>query len=81
MQLAPITREQADTIVTVLGAVATARGTQEPSVADRAVIRTVKLADDSLYVGDGINSIGSVPLKRFAQSKQVLIMLVLLITQ
>jgi hypothetical protein len=38
MQLAPVTAEQAETIVVVLGAVATARGTVEPTAADRAVI-------------------------------------------
>ena len=39
MQLAAINQEQAATIVAVLGAVATARGTEEPSAADLAVIR------------------------------------------
>lgn len=39
MQLAAITEEQSATIVSVLGAVATARGSQTPSVADVAVIR------------------------------------------
>jgi hypothetical protein len=38
MQLAPVTAEQAETIVVVLGAVATARGTVEATAADRAVI-------------------------------------------
>jgi hypothetical protein len=38
MQLADVTAEQAETIVTVLGAVATARGTVEPTSGDRAVI-------------------------------------------
>jgi hypothetical protein len=38
MQLATVTAEQAETIVVVLGAVATARGTVEPTPADRAVI-------------------------------------------
>ncbi len=39
MQLAAIDREQAATIVAVLGAVATARGTETPSPANLAVIR------------------------------------------
>jgi hypothetical protein len=38
MELAPVTAEQAETIVVVLGAVATARGTVEATTADRAVI-------------------------------------------
>jgi hypothetical protein len=38
MQLATVTAEQAETIVAVLGAVATARGTVEPTAGDRAVI-------------------------------------------
>jgi hypothetical protein len=40
MQLATVTAEQAETIVAVLGAVATARGTVEPTPGDRAVIGT-----------------------------------------
>jgi hypothetical protein len=40
MQLAAINQDQAATIVAVLGAVATARGTEDPAAADRAVIRT-----------------------------------------
>jgi hypothetical protein len=39
LELAGISTEQAATVVTVLGAVATARGTQVPSEADLAVIR------------------------------------------
>src|SRR4051812_13996003 len=38
MQLTRVTAEQAETIVVVLGAVATARGTVAPTAADRAVI-------------------------------------------
>jgi hypothetical protein len=38
MQLATVTAEQAETIVAVLGAVATARGMAEPTPGDRAVI-------------------------------------------
>jgi hypothetical protein len=43
MQLAEINHEQAATMVAALGAVATARGTEEPSAADRAVIAAAAL--------------------------------------
>lgn len=71
MQLAAITPDQADTIVAVLGAVATARGTQEPSDADRAVVRaaaTHLLGAPAAVPEDLAGSIPGVVAERLADS-------------